>query len=158
MNDKIKAARVALGGFIKERRKQMGVSQEELGTAVGVTGNTINGIETGRFAMDIDLQFRIYATLGIKPYYVPVEEIATPTNRDNHKGKFLFAPDHETNELYILHRHYPACLIQVIQTLPVTFRIVDLYDEIEESLLVTHPFMGQAKAFWKNHNPGKSDN
>ena len=68
-NDKIKAARIALGGFIKSRREQMGHSQSELGYCVGVTANTIQGVETGRFSMDIDLQFKIYAALEIKPYF-----------------------------------------------------------------------------------------
>lgn len=68
-NDKIKAARIALGGFIKERREEMGLTQQLLGANVGVTANTINGIETGRFAMDIDLQFKIYQALEIKPYF-----------------------------------------------------------------------------------------
>jgi hypothetical protein len=63
--------------------------------------------------------------------------------------KFLFAPDHEANELYILHREFPACLIQVVQTTPVTFRIVDLYDDIEQSELIEHPFFEEAKRFWK---------
>ena len=78
MDEKIKTARVALGGFIKERREEMGHSQEALARHVGVTANTINGVETGRFAMDIDLQFKIYQALEIKPYFSttspPVEE------------------------------------------------------------------------------------
>lgn len=78
MNDKIKAARVALGSFIKSRREEMGHSQEALAQHVGVTANTIRGVETGRFAMDIDLQFQIYEALGIKPYFsttsAPIEE------------------------------------------------------------------------------------
>lgn len=63
--------------------------------------------------------------------------------------KFLFAPDHEANELYILHREFPACLIQVIQTTPATFQIVDLYDDIRGDELLKHPFLEEAKKFWK---------
>jgi hypothetical protein len=65
--------------------------------------------------------------------------------------KFLFAPDHEGKELYILHREFPACLIQVIQSTPVTFRIVDLYDEINQDELLRHPFLEDAKKFWREH-------
>ena len=69
MDEKIKAARVKLGGFIKERREVLGMSQEVLGRACGVTANTINGVETGRFAMDVDLMLVIFRELSIKPYY-----------------------------------------------------------------------------------------
>lgn len=69
MTEKIKAARQLLGSFIKQRREEMGYSQEDLALHVGVTANTINGVENGRFAMDIDLQFLIYEALEIKPYF-----------------------------------------------------------------------------------------
>lgn len=65
--------------------------------------------------------------------------------------KFLFAPDHENKELYILHREFPACLIQVVQTTPVTFRIVDLYDDIEQDDLLKHPFLAEAQKFWREY-------
>lgn len=65
--------------------------------------------------------------------------------------KFLFAVDQENRELFILHREFPACLIEVIQTTPVTFRIVDLYDDIAESDLLKRPFLDDAKAFWRQH-------
>jgi len=65
--------------------------------------------------------------------------------------RFLFAPDHVNNQLYILHRQFPACLIQVIQTIPVTFRIVDLYDRIPNNQLIKHPFLEDAKQFFRNY-------
>lgn len=64
--------------------------------------------------------------------------------------KFLLAVDQENNELFILHREFPACLIQIVQTTPVTFRIVDLYDDIDDDSLVNHPFFDEAKKFWKD--------
>jgi len=79
LNDKILAARKQLGGFIQQRREQMDRTREELGAFVGVTANTIHGIETGRFAMDIDLQFKIYAALEIKPYFSVTDP---PDDRD----------------------------------------------------------------------------
>lgn len=71
--DKIKAARAAIGGFIQARREAMGVTREDLGKHVGITANTVKGVETGRFAMDIDLQFLIYEALEIKPYFSTTE-------------------------------------------------------------------------------------
>lgn len=68
-NDKIKSARVQLGGFFRERRQEMGVTVEMLSEFIGITPNTIRGIETGRFAWDIDLHFKICQALAIKPYF-----------------------------------------------------------------------------------------
>ncbi len=68
-NEKIKAARVQLGSFLKQRREEMGITQEMLAKFVGVTANTISGIETGRFAWDIDMQHTICAALEVKPYF-----------------------------------------------------------------------------------------
>jgi hypothetical protein len=65
--------------------------------------------------------------------------------------KFLLSIDPEAGELYILHRQFPACLIHVVQTTPLTFRIVDLYDNIEESELLKHPFLDDAKKYFKNY-------
>lgn len=67
------------------------------------------------------------------------------------KPKFLFSVDHQAGELYILHRAFPACLIQVVQTVPATFRIVDLYSDIENDELLAHPFLEDAKLFWKEY-------
>lgn len=70
MDDKIiKSARKQLGGLFQQRREQLGISREDLGAAVGVTAETIKGIETGRFKWDIDLQHKLCAALGIKPYF-----------------------------------------------------------------------------------------
>jgi S-adenosylmethionine hydrolase len=70
---------------------------------------------------------------------------------NNIEPKFLLAPDYKTNELYILHRQYPACLIHVIQTIPVTFKIIDLYDEIESEELLKCSFLEDAKTFFKEY-------
>jgi DNA-binding XRE family transcriptional regulator len=69
MENKFKTARIELGQFFKARREEMGIDQEALGASLGVTANTIQGIETGRFAWDIDLQHRLCAALEIKPYF-----------------------------------------------------------------------------------------
>ncbi|MEC5157033.1 hypothetical protein [Chryseobacterium sp. MP_3.2] len=44
--------------------------------------------------------------------------------------KFLLCVDKENNELYVLHREFPACLIYVEQTkTPINFVVFDLYEE-----------------------------
>lgn len=158
MNDKIKAARVALGSFLKERRKQMGRTEKELAEFLKLSAETVKGVEDGRFAADIDTIFRFCKELELKPYFAPLENIGGGTAPQSAGlDKFLMAPNSSGDQLYILHRQYPACLIQVIPTTPATFRIVDLYDKIEEEELVTHPFMEDAKNFWRQYGE-KSNN
>lgn len=66
--------------------------------------------------------------------------------------KFLLCPDEINKELYILHREFPSCLIWVKQSLPITFIILDLYDDVEnESDIVKMDFVVEAKSFFNNH-------
>ncbi len=66
--------------------------------------------------------------------------------------KFLIAVDPEENELYILHREFPSCLIWVKQEIPVRFIILDLYEDIEdENSVLTMPFVEEAKVFYQNY-------
>lgn len=71
-NEQIKAARKQLGGFFKSRREELGHDLETVATHLGITKNTLQGIETGRFAWDIDLHLKICQVLEIKPYFSAV--------------------------------------------------------------------------------------
>jgi transcriptional regulator with XRE-family HTH domain len=73
INDRTKQARKDLGAFFKDRREQMGHDLKAVADFVGITANTLNGIESGRFAWDIDLQHRLCAALEIKPYFSATE-------------------------------------------------------------------------------------
>ena len=73
-NDKIKAARVQLGRFFQQRREEMGHDRKDLAEHLGISEETVKGIETGRFAWDIDLHFRICQALDIKPYFSALQD------------------------------------------------------------------------------------
>ena len=61
-----------------------------------------------------------------------------------------FTIDPLKNELYILHRQFPACLIHVIRDIPVRFIIEDLYDEVENPAdLLTMSFVNEAKEYFR---------
>lgn len=152
MNLDIKALRSQLGAFLSNRRRQMGRTDEEVGQFVGVTASTIRGVETGRFACDVDLLLKLCAALEIKPIFAPLEEIGKGSFSTLFKDPdFLFAPDSKSGELYLLHRSHPACLIHIIQTTPVVFRIVDNYSDLDADELAIHPFLEKAKQFYKDH-------
>ena len=66
--------------------------------------------------------------------------------------KFLFSVDPINNELYILHREFPSCLIQVVQETPMRFVVQDLYDEMEDtSKIKDMAFVEEAKIFFRDH-------
>jgi putative transcriptional regulator len=44
---------------LRERREERGLSQAELGEAVGVTRQTINSIERGRYNPSLELAFAL---------------------------------------------------------------------------------------------------
>jgi putative transcriptional regulator len=63
---------------VRERRTRLGISQADLGAAMGVSRQTINSIETGRYLPSLPL------ALALARYFqTPVEEI------------FLAEPDDE---------------------------------------------------------------
>jgi hypothetical protein len=65
--------------------------------------------------------------------------------------KFLPAVDQDTMQLYILHRQFPAFLAHVVQTIPHTIKIIDLYDQIKPEELEKHPCMNELKTWIKNY-------
>jgi len=55
---------------VRERRLAKGLSQQQLGTDLGVSRQTVNAIETGRYLPSLPLALTIARYFG-----VPVEEI-----------------------------------------------------------------------------------
>lgn len=58
---------------LSELRQKRGLSQDELGTLVGVSRQTINAIERGRYEPRLALAFRL-----AEYFAVPVETIFKP--------------------------------------------------------------------------------
>jgi putative transcriptional regulator len=63
---------------VRSRRAERGLSQGELGEALGVSRQTINAIETGRYLPSLPLAFALARFFG-----APVEEIFTPESGEN---------------------------------------------------------------------------
>ena len=59
---------------IKARRKELGLSQEELAKRCGVTRQTINAIENNKYDPALALAFRLGQEL-----QTPLEELFTPS-------------------------------------------------------------------------------
>ena len=58
---------------IRDRRKESGISQEELAKKCSVFRQTINAIENNKYAPSLSLAFRLAAELG-----ATVDELFTP--------------------------------------------------------------------------------
>lgn len=66
--------------------------------------------------------------------------------------KFLLCVDKENNELYVLHREFPACLIYVEQDkTPVNFVVFDLFEDDQDKsieVLTSDPFKKELREFF----------
>jgi putative transcriptional regulator len=62
---------------IREKRAERGISQAALGKAVGVSRQTINAIETGRYLPSLPLAFGLAAYFG-----EPIEQLFTPDGKE----------------------------------------------------------------------------
>lgn len=67
MNEKIiKIARQTVGLYIRDLRKDRGLTQEQVAEAIGVTHATVNKIEQGKFNYGIDLFLKLSIVLGFR--------------------------------------------------------------------------------------------
>lgn len=144
--DLIRRNRKLIGEFFAERRIDMGHSLEAAAKHIGITANTLSRIEQGKFHWDIDLHLKLCETYEIKPFLVPLEML---NPQDKKLPTFLLCPDPKTMQLFILHRNYPACLIEVVQTTPVSFKIVDLYDFCTDEEIAQSKVYDKVKEFYK---------
>jgi putative transcriptional regulator len=62
---------------IRNRRAQQGLSQAALGEAVGVSRQTINAIETGRYLPSLPLAFGL-----ARHFDEPIERLFTPEEKE----------------------------------------------------------------------------
>jgi putative transcriptional regulator len=60
--------------FVREHRLEQGISQAALAEAVGVSRQTINAIETGRYLPSLPLAFALAGYFG-----TAIEQLFTPT-------------------------------------------------------------------------------
>lgn len=149
MDEKLSMSLKELGSFLNERRKQMGRTVNELADFLSITPKDVIAIENGSYKLSLELYLKIAQSLECKSILAPLEIVNKGTFPVNElQESFLPCVNKSTSQLFILHRKYPACLMEVIQSTPMTFRIVDLYDkDIDEDQLLVHPFIEQAKEY-----------
>lgn len=62
---------------IRERRQELALTQQELARLVGVSRQTINAIETGKFDPSLSLAFKLSSV-----FKAPVEALFVPAQPD----------------------------------------------------------------------------
>jgi transcriptional regulator with XRE-family HTH domain len=135
--------------FLAAKAKKLNLSTYKLGEMVGMAQNNIWRVLDKQHAPGLPTLMRIADALEVDIVAVnrmdnlePSEEIIKP--------KFLLSVDQEAGELYILHRPWPSCLIQIVQEIPVRFVVQDLYDDIENPAdILNMPFVEEAKEFYR---------
>ena len=149
--EKYKAERRRLLQYVKEYAAKNGLTQEEIAEKTGFTQNNISRMLMGRYSPTLDNLIRLTEVID---HEVVLTKRSDPqiSNDDEIEPKFMFTVDPVNNEVYILHRHLPACLIHIKQETPVRFIIIDLYDDVENPAnLLNMPFVEEAKAFFRQY-------
>lgn len=73
-------------------------------------------------------------------------------NQTTVKEKFLICIEPTNKKLFILHRNYPSCLIEITNDFPTRFIVQDLYDDMDNpNDILNMPFVQEAKEFYKTH-------
>ena len=149
--EKYKNERRRLLAYIKEYASKNGISQENIAAKTGFTRNNVNRMLMGRYTPTLDNFIRLAESIGHSV------ELVKKFNKNKIgssevQPKFMFSVDTINQELYILHRQYPACLIHIFQEIPVRFIIEDLYDDVDNPAdILTMPFVEEAKDFFKKY-------
>ena len=76
--------------------------------------------------------------------------------------RFLLTINKEAEELYILHREYPRCLVYVEQSTPINFIILDLFENNSETekaiaILTSQEFKKDLKEFFVSQSFNQED-
>ena len=68
---------IDMGNVIREKRKDKGISQEELAKKCGVSRQTVNAIENNKYDPTLSLAFKLAALLN-----TTVDKLFSPENGD----------------------------------------------------------------------------
>lgn len=128
-----------------------GISQDTIAERTGFVKSNVSRMKKGMYSPSLDNLMCVADAIGHDVAFVnKMVDAKIPDVQIS--PKFLLAIDNANSELYILHRHWPSCLIWVKQETPVSFIVQDLYDEVEnETDILNMPFVEEAKAFFRQN-------
>lgn len=137
MNQKHRESGKLLLGFLKQIAKEKGISIEEISRKSGFIADNVYRMFSGRYMPTLDNFIRLGEAIGIRLelHADSVDSLSTKT-RNIDIPRFLLCPDRAENKLYIIHTHYPACLIYVVQTTQVSFQVIQNFDNSDDFIEV----------------------
>ena len=157
MKDYIQNKRIALLRYLAELFQSEGISYTQIEKHTGFIPSNISRMLNGKYSPGLD-QLLIVAEAGGYEVAFVKKMVNGKVPDDQIQPKFMLSIDHENNELYILHRHFPSCLIWIKQETPVRFIIQDLYDNMENPAdILNMPFVEEAKAYYREYARGLYD-
>lgn len=154
---KYKEARRIILDYLKSQAELKGLSQYKIAELTGFKQNNISRMLSGQYSPSLDNLIRLAEA--IEHQVVVVKEFDNrPVNDEHIHPKFMMVVDPENNELYILHRQFPSCLIHVKQEIPVQFIVQDLYDDMDNPAdIFTMPFVEEAKKYFREYSENSLD-
>lgn len=95
-----------LGERVRERRKELGFSLEELAARTGLTASFLSLIERNINNPSLDSLYRIAEALDVPPFYFSADAITSPVSqnpvvRHDERIKITFPPGDVTSELLV---------------------------------------------------------
>jgi transcriptional regulator with XRE-family HTH domain len=95
-----------LGERVRERRKELGLSLEELASRTGLTASFLSLIERNINNPSLDSLYRIAEALDVPPFYFSVDYhsaagVQNPVVRHNERIQITFPPGDVTSELLV---------------------------------------------------------
>lgn len=150
--EKYKKSRRLLLNYLHKLAKEKGITHQAIANKTGFTSNNVSRMLQGRYSPSLDNFIRLAEAID---YDVAIinKLINSIVDDNSIDPKFLLSVDPVNNELYILHRQFPSCLILIKQEIPVRFIVQDLYDDMDNPAdILNMPFVNEAKDFYTNYS------
>lgn len=123
--------RARLLAFLAAQAKKQGITQEKWAETTGFERNNISRMLNAKYSPTLDNFIALADAIGFE-VVLSKKSINQHIDDEFIKPKFLVSVDKETQNIYILHRHFPSCLVHVnFESGQPRLIIADLYDDIE---------------------------
>jgi DNA-binding phage protein len=129
--NKHKRAGELLMRFLNDEAKSKGLSTYEIAERTGFDQSHVCRMLNAKYLPNLENFIKLADAIGIRLELHTASDVTdVSTYRNADTPRFLFAPYADARELYILHTHSPACLIKVVQKMPVEMEIVEAYEPL----------------------------
>jgi transcriptional regulator with XRE-family HTH domain len=132
MNDKHREAGKLLLSFIRKIAKEKGMTEKDIALNSGFIQPNVNRMLSGKYMPSLDNFLKLGEAVGVRIELHSPEVPSAAKIRNLEIPRFMFSPDMQTKQLYIIHTHYPACVIHVIQTIPTSLEVLQNFDNCDD--------------------------